>query len=210
MKLNLCSLHSTFYELRTNSRGVTLLDTLVGTALMLVIFLGIVAAFQLSVDVVTNNKARGSAIALANERMEYIRSLAYASIGTSGGIPSGSIAQSETVVMNGVTFTRRTVIAYADDPKDGTGAADSNGITSDYKVAKVDVAWSAHTSTRHIALVSRFEPPSGMEIACTPPCGTLTVEVVNAASQPLSGASVSIVNASTVPAININTFTNAS
>ncbi|MBI5457687.1 carboxypeptidase regulatory-like domain-containing protein [Candidatus Kaiserbacteria bacterium] len=195
---------------RRASRGVTLMDTVVGTALMLVIFLGIWAAFQLSIDVVTNNKARGSAIALGNERMEYIRSITYASIGTSGGIPSGSIAQSESTTLNGVTFTRRTVIEYADDPKDGTGGADTNGITSDYKVAKVDVSWTSRTGVRHIILVSRFEPPAGMEIACTPPCGTLTVDVVNANSQLLSGASVSIVNSSTVPTISINTFTNAS
>jgi len=195
---------------KRGERGVTLMDTIVGTSLMLVIFLGIAAAFQLSVDVVTNNKARGSAIALANERMEYIRSLTYASIGTSSGVPSGSIEQSEDVVLNGITFTRRTMITYADDPKDGIGAADANGITSDYKAAKVDVAWTSRTGTRHITLVSRFQPPAGMEIACTPPCGTLTVDVVNANSQPLSGASVSIVNASTTPAISINTFTNAS
>ncbi len=191
-------------------RGVTLMDTVVGTALMLVIFLGIWAAFQLSIDVVTNNKARGSAIALANERMEYIRSITYASIGTTGGIPSGSIAQSESTALNGITFTRRTLIEYADDPKDGTGAADANGIISDYKVAKVDVSWTSRTGERHIILVSRFEPPAGMEIACTPPCGTLIVNVVDAGSQPLSGASVSIVNPSTVPAISINTFTNTS
>ena len=190
-------------------RGVTLMDTLVGTALMLVIFLGIAAVFQLSVDVVTNNKARGSAIALSNERMEYMRSITYASLGTSGGIPSGSIAQSESVVLNGITFTRRTVVAYGDDPKDGTGALDSNGITADYKAGKVDVAWNSRNGVRHITLVSRFEPPAGMEIACTPPCGTLTISAVDANSLALSGASVSIVNSSTNPAISINTFTNA-
>lgn len=211
-RISFSSLHTRYsipYTCRA-SRGVTLIDTIVGTALMLVIFMGIAAAFQLSVDVVSNNKARGSAIALAGERVEYMRSLAYASIGTSGGIPAGSIAQSESVVLNGVTFTRRTVVEYADDAKDGTGASDSNSITSDYKVGKVDVAWTSRNGTRHITLVSRFEPPAGMEIACTPPCGTLTVNVFNAASLALSGASVSIVNAGTSPAINVNTFTNAS
>ena len=193
-----------------DERGVTLLDTVVGTALMLVIFLGIAGAFQLSLDVVSNNKARSGGIALAGERMEYIRSIAYGSIGTVGGIPSGLVAPSETVALNGVTYTRRTLVAYVDDPKDGLGAADANGINSDYKTAKVDVAWTSRTGTRHITLVSRFEPPSGMEIACTPPCGTLVINAVNSASAPLSGVSVSIVNVSTSPAVNISTFTNAS
>jgi len=187
-----------------------LLDTVVGTALMLVIFIGITGAFQLSVDVVSNNKARSGAIALAGERMEYVRSLAYGSIGTSGGIPAGNIAQSEIVPLNAVTYTRRTVVEFADDPKDGLGAADTNGITSDYKTVKVDVAWTSRTGTRHITLVSRFEPPSGMEIACTPPCGTLIISSVDSASATLPNASALIVNASTSPAIHINTFTNGS
>src|SRR3989344_5795420 len=72
--------NTTYFPRELRSRGVTFIDTVVGTALMLVVFLGIAGVFQLSIDVVTNNKARAGAIALANERMEYIRSLAYASI----------------------------------------------------------------------------------------------------------------------------------
>src|SRR3989338_2352394 len=177
MKQKKNSLQTTHYKLRTRcvSRGVSLIDTLVGTALMLVIFLGIAGAIQLSLDVVTNNKARAGAIALANERMEYIRSLAYASVGTVGGIPSGLMAQSETVALNSVSYTRRTVVEYVDDPGDGMGASDTNNITVDYKVAKVDVAWTSRIGTRHITLVTRISPPNGMGIACPPTalCGTL-------------------------------------
>src|ERR1700691_1055084 len=102
------------YQLEARSfrtcRGVTLLDTVVGVALMLIVFVGIASAFELSIQVVTNNKARAGAIALADQRMEYIRSLAYASVGTVGGIPSGAIPQTETLVFNGITYTRRTYI----------------------------------------------------------------------------------------------------
>lgn len=190
--------------------GVTLLDTIVGTALMLVIFLSIGAAFRLSVDVVSTNKARGGAIALADERMEYVRSLSYISVGTLSGVPSGTIPQSEVVLLNGVSYTRRTLILYADDPKDGLADADQNGITTDYKIVKVDIIWESRTGERHITLVSRINPPSGLETACTPPCGTLSVSVVDAASQPLSGASVTISNSTVSPAVNVGTFTNSS
>src|SRR3989338_639094 len=114
---------------RPGERGATLLDAVVGTALMLVVFVGIFGAFKLTVSAVSNNKARAGAIALANERLEYIRSLSYDSIGTVGGIPAGAIAQSETATLNGISYTRRTFIAYVDDPGDGTGASDSNSIT---------------------------------------------------------------------------------
>src|SRR3990167_4175650 len=136
---------TTNYKLLTTNypaqRGMTLIDTVVGSALMLTIFVGIAAAFQLSIDVVTNNKARAGAIALANERLEYIRSLPYNSLGTLGGIPPGAIAQSESVSLNGVPYTRRTFIGYVEDPDDGLAAADQNGIIVDYKIVRADVAW---------------------------------------------------------------------
>ncbi|MCR4325690.1 MAG: carboxypeptidase-like regulatory domain-containing protein [Patescibacteria group bacterium] len=187
---------------------MTLIDTVVGTALMLVVFMGIAAAFQLSLDVITNDKARGGAIALANERMEYIRALSYASIGTSGGIPAGDIAQTETVTLNNIPYTRRTLILYADDPADGLDAADTNSNPADYKAVKVEVSWTSRSGTRTIALTTRVDPPNGMEIACTPPCGTLAIAAVDSASAPLAGATVNIVNASVSPAVDLTTFTN--
>ena len=210
MRTSLRTLRSTYYALRTSSRGVTLIDTVVGSALMLVVFVGIAGVFQLSIDVVTNNKARTGAIALANERIEYIRSLAYASIGTAGGIPSGLIAQSETVSLNGVSYTRRTLVGYADDPGDGLGASDANGITLDYKIVRVDLAWSSRAGTRHVVLVARVTPPAGMETACPPTaqCGTLAISVLDAALLPVSNVQVRVVNTATSPQIDLTTFTN--
>lgn len=186
-------------------RGVTLLDTVVGTALMLVIFLGIAAAFQLSVDVVLNNKSRAAAIALADERMEYIRSLPYTAVGTVGGVPSGNLAQSEDVTLNGVTYVRRVFVVYQDDPKDGTGASDTTGI-ADYKTVKVQVSWNSRTGARSVSLVSRFEPSTGLESSVSG--GTLTVNVVDAANQPVSNAQVHVVNSGASPAVNLTTYTN--
>ena len=130
------------------SRGVTLIDTVVGSALMLVVFLGIFAAFQLSIDVVTNNRARAGALALMNERMEYVRSLDYASVGTVGGIPSGPIAQSEPVTLSGIPYTRRTTVQYADDPEDGENEADENGRIVDYKQVRIEMSWDSRTGER--------------------------------------------------------------
>lgn len=189
-----------------HTRGITLIDTMVGISLMLVIFLGIFAAFQLSVDVVSNNKARAGAIALADERMEYIRSLAYTAVGTSGGVPSGNLEQSETVALNGITYTRRTLVVYGDDPKDGTGGADTTGGIADYKAIKVEVSWESRIGTREIHLVSRIEPLTGLESAVTG--GTLSVSVLNSSSQPVSNAQVVITNAATSPAVNLTTYTN--
>ncbi len=199
---------------RRASRGVTLIDTIVGSALMLVVFVGVAAAFQLSVDVVTNNKARAGAITLAGEQMEFIRSFSYPLIGTVGGIPSGGIAQSETMQSNGISYTRRTTILYEDDPYDGISAGDTAPASAptplDYKAARVDMAWESRTGTRHIIFVTRIEPPSGIETACPPTaqCGTLAISVYNAATQPVSNAQVRVVNSGTNPAIDTTIYTN--
>ena len=195
-----------------SARGVTLIDTVVGVALLLLVFVGISAVFRLSIDVVTNNKARAGAIALADQRMEYIRSLTYPSVGTQGGIPTGLIAPSESISLNGVSYTRRTVVTYADDPKDGIDASDSNGVTEDYKAVKVDVAWTSRLGgTRHVDLVARVSPPTsaGETNPCASSCGTLSINVVNASNKALAGASVTITNSTSNPAVNFNTFTNA-
>lgn len=191
---------------RGGERGVTLIDTVFGTALMLLVFAGIIAAFRLSVDIVSNNKARAGAIALANERMEFLRSLPYSSLGVSGGIPSGTLAATETVSLNNISYTRRTFIAYADDAKDGTGGSDSNSITADYKVAKVEVLWVSRTGTRSVELVTRVSP---VTIETTVPGGTLTLNVVDAQSAAVANAQISILNTGANPDINLTTYSDA-
>ena len=192
----------------TYERGLTLIDTVVGVALLLVVFVGIAAAFQLSIQVVTTNKARAGAIALADQRMEYIRSLAFSAVGTVGGIPSGLIPQTETLKFNGIQYTRRTYVQYEDDSKDGLGGSDANSIIEDYKSVKVQLLWTQKKKTYSVILVTRVTPTAGLE--ANVPGGTLTILSVNSLGAPLAGASLTISNPSTTPAISINTFTDAS
>lgn len=201
---------TTTYKLKTTHsplRGVTLIDTLVGVGLMVVVFVGIAGVFMLSIDVVTNNKARIGALALANEQMEYLRSLAYDDVGTAGGIPSGNVAQSEEVDLNGVLYTRSTFIEYVDLPQDGTAGADSNGVITDAKQAEVSVSWTSRGQSRSLSLVSLFTPP-GVESLV--PGGTISIFVEDAAGAPIQGASVRVVNAAAVPAVDVTTVTNVS
>ena len=191
---------------KSYSRGVTLIDTVVGSALMLLVFVGIAAAFQLSLDVVTNNRIRAGAIALLNERMEYLRSLSYTQIGVEGGIPAGIVPQIETVSWNNVSYTRRTSALYADDPGDGLGLADENDIIADYKTIRVEVSWNSRQGERSVNLVGRVSPPG---IESDVGGGVLTINVVNAASASVFDAQVDIINTGVSPAINIRTYTNS-
>lgn len=189
----------------SSERGMTLIDTIVGSALMLLVFMGITAAFQLSLDVVTNNRVRAGAIALLNERMEYLRSLSYTQIGVIGGIPAGIVPQIETVSWNGIEYTRRTSVLYSDDPEDGLGSEDENDIIADYKTIRVEVSWPSRQGERSLTLVGRVSP-TGVEVAV--PGGILTITVVDAAAAALPDTQVDIINTETSPAINIRTYTN--
>lgn len=187
-------------------RGMSLVDVLVGTAIMLIIFLAIFGAFKLSIDLVYSTKAKAGGLALVTERMEYIRGLPYSSLGTVGGIPAGTIPQLEQKTLNNIPYTLRTFIEYADAPEDGLGSADQNSITADYKVVKVEADWSLRGLPRSTFTVTSVAPV-GLETLASG--GTLRVNVIDAAAATVSGASVRVVNPSTTPAIDVTAASNS-
>ncbi|HWH16199.1 MAG TPA: carboxypeptidase-like regulatory domain-containing protein [Candidatus Paceibacterota bacterium] len=186
-------------------RGVSFVDVIVGSALVLIVFLSLFSLLRASLLVSTIAKARAAATSVATSQMEYVRSLSYDSVGTIGGIPPGVVPQYATTTLDGYTFVTRTFIEYVDDAKDGTGAGDQTGITTDYKRVKVSVTYELNDKDREVALVSNVVPP-GLET--TTGGGTLMVAVVGAAGQSVPGASVRIVNASSTPSIDVTTFSN--
>lgn len=189
---------------KTQNHGFSLLEVIVGTALMLTFFLGVFGALNAGVKLVGRSKAKAGALAIANERMENIRNRPYGNVGTAGGIPAGNIPQTSTISLNGIEYTGRTLIQYVDDSKDGLGGADENGITSDYKRVKVAITWP--NASRPVALISDIMPKG---IETTAGGGTLIINVLNAGVQPVSLASVHIENSSIVPPVSLDVFTNS-
>lgn len=199
-------MHTLF--VRTHSqKGASLLDAVFGTALFLVVFLGIFGAFKLSLALVTSNKLKTGALALANERIEYIRALPYNDVGTIGGIPQGELEIEETIELNSTNYTRRTFVQYVDDPSDGSGGGDENGITADYKTVKVEMLWPFRETIRSLFLVTNITP-SGIESIAGG--GTLRISVLNATGAPVPSASISIENTAINPSVGFSTFTNTS
>ncbi len=189
-------------------RGMSLIDVIVGTAIMLLVFLALFGILQASLRVSMFVKSESTALAIANNQIEYIRSLPYASVGTVGGIPAGTIAQNATTTEDGIAYGVRTLVEYYDDPADGTGANDTNGLTDDYKKIKVIVTYYTQgNKARQIVLNTVVIPPG---IETTTGGGTLQIIVVNATGSPVPGATVQITNASTTPTVNFSTFSNSS
>jgi hypothetical protein len=187
-------------------RGMSFMDVIIGSAMALLIFVALFGLLRASLLVSSLAKAKSGATAVANNQMEYVRSLSYDAIGTSGGIPAGSIPQNATSTLNGIAYKVRTLVEYYDDPADGSGSGDANGITTDYKRVKVAVTYSVRNASHEVDLVSNFAPVS---IETTTNGGTLRVAVVNASGAAVPGASVRVQNASASPSIDFTTYADA-
>lgn len=185
--------------------GATLIDVLVGSALVAIIFLGLFGIIRASLAVSTLAKLKNTATAIATTRMEYIRSLEYSAVGTVGGIPAGVVPQYATTTAESVEFVTRVFIEYEDDAADGLDTLDENGIPTDYKRVKVSTFYTANGTVRDVTLVSNFSPPG---IESTTGGGTLQITVVDAVGAPIAGAEVRIVNSDLTPAVDVTTFSN--
>ena len=146
----------------TAHKGAGLLEVVVGVGLMAIVFVGLFGLLQFATRLATDNASRAGATALALERIEYIRSLAYTSVGTVGGDPGGALVVSENITLNAVPYTRRTHIVHVDDDADGVGAGDTNGVTDDYKRVKVEVSWTRDELVRSVSIVTDITP-TGVE-----------------------------------------------
>ncbi len=184
-------------------RGMSFMDVIVGVALVLIVFLALFGLLRASLLISSSAKAKAGATAVATTQMEYMRSLPYDSVGTVGGIPAGPVAQYATTTLNGIPYAVRTLVEYVDDAKDGSGASDSNGITTDYKRVRITTTYIFRSEEREVAIVSNIAPPS---IETTVGGGTLRINVVDAAGVAVAGASVRIQNPSVAPTVDFTTF----
>lgn len=176
----------------SNRSGFSLVEVLIVIAILVLVFAGLFLIFESSLRLISHSRAKMSALSLSTDRLEYIRSLPYDSVGTILGIVPGPIPQTQTVSLNGIDFTERVIVEYVDSPDDGTLGADTNGITTDYKLVKIEHNWTINGSTNSHVVVSNIVPRS---IETDVGGGTLRVNVFDADVNPLQGIDVRLVNA---------------
>lgn len=183
-------------RVRRGEAGFSLLETIIGTALMLLVFVSIFGVIQLGMKLVAQSKAKVTALALANQKIELVRNFPYDSLGTMGGIPSGSIPETETTVRNKITYAVKTTVVYVDDPFDNLFPSDP--LPTDYKRIKVKVSWSEGGGGE--VILQTDAAPKGVEN--TGGGGIVSVLIFDANGQPVPQADVHIENSSVLPAID--------
>lgn len=183
------------------SSGFTLVEMLFFLFIFAVATTAFYKILTTGMQLVLESKYRLGAVALANEKMEIIHNLQYDSIGTTTGIPTGSLLANEEVIAGKRTYHVNTFVQYVDDPLDGL-IDSGDTIPNDYKRVKVKVSWDSFTGTQKVvSLISRFVPP-GMEVASGD--GILSINIIDSAGVGVPQAAVHIVNTSISPQIDIN------
>lgn len=187
-------------------KGFTLISVLISILILTLVTLALYNLFDFSLKIIGENKARVTAISLANQRMEMVRNLPYIDIGTEGGIPPGSIPQSEDFNISGKIFSVNTQVIYIDDPFDGLAGGDPvDPLPTDYKRVKVTASWFSRFGKTESVVLLTDASSKGYE--STSNSGTLIIEVFDANGFPVPTSSVTIINNQVIPSINIETQT---
>jgi prepilin-type N-terminal cleavage/methylation domain-containing protein len=190
-----------------HTQGFSLVEVIIVSAISAMVFGALFGSFYYILQVINLSEAKLSAQSVANDRMEFFRSLPYDDVGTIAGIPSGTIPQNSTTSLNSIEFAERVLVEYVDDDADGFGILDSNGILSDYKRLKLEYTWEIAGVTDSISLISNIVPRS---IETTAGGGTVRINVLDADSTLLPGAEVRLFNNTTTSTIDVARFTDAS
>lgn len=190
-----------------DKRGFTLIETLVGSMVFLLVALSAYKAFGVLMEAVSSSQSKIAATSVANERMEIIRNLPYADVGIVAGLPTGKIQRTQTVARDGYSFSVQTTIRNVDDPFDGTIGGNPNDTSpADYKSTDLDITClncKIFNPLRFTTLVA----PRALETASNN--GALFVQVFDASGIPVPDASVHIVNTQTNPDTIIDEITDS-
>lgn len=165
-----------FFYLLNSKKGLTLIEVLVGTFLMLIVFLGIFAAYQLGLRIITLSKQKIVATAIANQQIEIIRNLPYDLIGVEGAFPEGSLLASENITRSNNQYLVEKRVDYVVDPVDGI-ALPQDACPNDYKKVSIKVSWAGNLAGS--LDFSTDISPKNIAQECSDAGGVLSVSVID-------------------------------
>jgi len=174
-----------------------MVEVLVGTFLLLLVFLGIFGAYRASMKLITLSKNRTTAIAIASGQIEKIRNLNYNLVGTKGAtLPNaeGILDSSTTTIRNGTEFNIETSVKYISDDIDGVGGGDDCNL--DYKRADVRVSWGGFLAGE-VRFSTDIMPKDLVEEAnscASQPGGILSVQVFDALGNMIDTSKLEVFN----------------
>jgi type II secretory pathway pseudopilin PulG len=198
--------------------GFTIVELVLTTVVFAIVALSMLTLFTSLVHSAVVAKREAVALSLANNQMEYLKSLPYNSLAVAGGniVISNPLPATTTQTVNGTKYTITTSISYVDDYFDGCATypagqeqtycrncpapctsppLDTN--PADYKIADVRVtdpsgAQLAELDTEISARVAETASTTGM----------LVVSIIDSTGSPISGATAHVTNGTVTPGID--------
>jgi prepilin-type N-terminal cleavage/methylation domain-containing protein len=181
----------------STKKGFTLIEVLVATLLISIVFTGIFSGFQLVVKVVAQSKAKTQAVYLASQKIEEMRGLNFSEI----------ITNQENITINGVNYNIEMLVEDFDDCADGTieGLDCSRDpvlpdtAPNDYKKIKVRVIWQSFFGGE--AILSSYAASESLETGEGK--GALRISLSNSLGQPIEILSGDQLSPCPIDSINI-------
>jgi prepilin-type N-terminal cleavage/methylation domain-containing protein len=193
-------------------KGFTLVELIISAVVVSIMVISSVELFSANLQSMALGKARATGIALANEKMEYLRDLPYDSLATQHGeiVPAGSILDDEYLTRNGIKYHVHTIIQYVDDPYDGNLDGTISGKPTDlypydYKQAEIEI--SLVNGGYSVASLSTNIGAKAAETSSN--TGILRLKVLDANGLPVEDATARIINSTLSPAVDITTTTDS-
>ncbi|MDB5164549.1 MAG: hypothetical protein JWL89_175 [Candidatus Saccharibacteria bacterium] len=191
--------------------GYTLVELLLSILVLSIISLAFFTLFTALLHSSVVAKRQAVALTLATNQMEYLKSLPYDNLAIAGGaIPSNNTIPGTSVkIINGVKYTVKTSISYADDAYDGcatypsqvnkqlycrsypppTGAPAVDSNAADYKSVSVKV-----TDVGGLRLAYMDSNIAARVAETASNTGAMFIKVVDDSGNPITGASVTVTN----------------
>ncbi len=179
---------------KLNQKGLSMVEILIATLVMFLALSILMTVMGLAGTIAYNSRVMDRATFLANQRIEYIRSLSFDKIGyvdADAGYPKyepiGILPRSETTTVAGIQFEITYSVVWVDDSKDGlkdgqnaTNPQDEDYYDSgraqynwqDYKRVRVGVSWTRPRPSS-FAVVTNI---SGLKEFAVPPLVFFTTD----------------------------------
>lgn len=180
-----------------NLKAFTLTEVLVGTFLVLIVFLSVFAGYQFGAKVIGQSKNKIVATAIANEEIEKIRNLSYGSIGIiDGTLPTaeGTLESESNAFFNNAEYIIKRKVEYISDE-----ANENLSCPLNYKRVEIKVSWGG-TFPGDVKMVTDIAPKNKIEeiSSCeAQPGGILSVKVFDAYGIMVNSPLVEIFNPDT-------------
>ena len=201
--------------------GFTIVELVLTSVVFAIVAISMLTLLTSLVHSAVVAKREAVGLTLATNQMEYLKSLPYSTLAVVGGsiYATNPLPASTVKTVNGVKYTIKTSIGYVDDAYDGCGSYPTQALKQTYCRNYPPPSGAPATDTNpadYKIMNVLVTDPSGLQLATldtqvsarvaetASTTGALFVSVIDNAGAAVTGATVSVVDSTLTPAVNVS------